>query len=48
MQTIEFTVGFDQLSFLDEKMERVVEPGKFELMLGGSSADLQVVELEVE
>jgi Fibronectin type III-like domain len=47
-QTVEFLVGFDQLSFLNEKMEKVVEPGEFELMVGGSSADVQAVKLEVK
>ena len=46
-RTVEFKVGFEQLSFLNEVMKRVVEPGVFELMLGGSSADVQSVELEV-
>jgi beta-glucosidase len=47
-QTVEFSVGFDQLSFLNEKMERLVEPGEFELMVGGSSVDVQAVRLVVE
>ena len=46
-QTVEFEVGFDQLSFLNEKMERVVEPGMFEIMVGGNSVDLKVAKLEV-
>ena len=39
-RTVEFTVGFDQLSFLDLDMHRVVEPGTFKIMVGGNSVDL--------
>jgi len=46
-QTIEFEITPDQLSFLDEHLERIVEPGRFDLMIGSSSAQLQTVELEV-
>ncbi|MGB8212046.1 MAG: glycoside hydrolase family 3 N-terminal domain-containing protein [Anaerolineales bacterium] len=46
-QVVEFTLSAEALSFLDEKMERVVEPGTFEIMVGTSSAELQTVLLEV-
>jgi beta-glucosidase len=39
-KTVEFTLGFDQLSFLDLDMHRVVEPGTFKVMVGGNSVDL--------
>ncbi len=39
-RTVEFTLGFDQLSFLDRDMHRVVEPGTFKIMVGGNSVDL--------
>ena len=39
-KTVEFTLGFDQLSFLDIDMHRVVEPGTFKVMVGGNSVDL--------
>ena len=39
-RTVEFTLGFDQLSFLDLDMHRVVEPGTFKIMVGGNSVDL--------
>jgi beta-glucosidase len=39
-KTVEFTLGFDQLSFLDVDMHRVVEPGTFKIMVGGNSVDL--------
>jgi beta-glucosidase len=36
-RTVTFSVGREQLQFLDESMQKVVEPGQFELMVGGSS-----------
>jgi beta-glucosidase len=39
-KTVEFSLGFDQLSFLDRDMHRVVEPGTFKIMVGGNSVDL--------
>jgi beta-glucosidase len=45
------TVGFDlgpaALQMIDRDMETVVEPGEFEVMVGGSSADVESVVLEV-
>jgi beta-glucosidase len=46
-QTIEFEITPDQLSFLDRHMERRVEPGWFDLMIGSSSAPVQIKQLEV-
>jgi beta-glucosidase len=46
-RAMEFTVGPEQLSFLNEKMERVVEPGMFEIMVGTNSVEVQTVQLEV-
>jgi beta-glucosidase len=46
-QMVEFTLGSGQLSFLNENMEKVVEPGVFEVMVGGSSAEVKTVLLEV-
>lgn len=40
MKTVEFTLGFDQLSFLNREMRPVVEPGTFKIMVGGNSVDL--------
>jgi beta-glucosidase len=37
-KTVDFPLGFDELSFLDRKMQRVVEPGTFTIMVGGNSA----------
>ncbi|MGA2490347.1 MAG: glycoside hydrolase family 3 N-terminal domain-containing protein [Anaerolineales bacterium] len=47
-RVVEFNVGFEQLSFLNEKMERVVEPGMFEIMVGTSSVEVQTGRLEVK
>lgn len=44
---VEFVVGPAQLSFLNETMQRIVEPGTFEIMVGGSSVDVQTVQLDV-
>jgi beta-glucosidase len=39
-KTVEFTLGQDELSYLNRDMKRVVEPGTFEVMAGGNSVDL--------
>ena len=44
---IVFPLGFDELSFYDVKMKRVVEPGRFEVMVGGSSDNVTRVNLDV-
>jgi beta-glucosidase len=41
-KTVAFTLGFDELSFLDRNLERVVEPGTFRVMLGGSCQDIRL------
>jgi beta-glucosidase len=46
-QRIEMPVGPRELSFFDETMRRVVQPGAFEIMIGGSSADVQKTRLDV-
>jgi len=46
-KTVEFTLGPGELSFLDRDLRRVVEPGTFTIMVGGSSADLQETKLSV-
>jgi beta-glucosidase len=46
-KTVPFEIGKAQLQFLDESMEWVVEPGIFELMVGGSSQSLEKISLEV-
>jgi len=44
---LSFTIGKDQLQFLDEAMKLTVEPGQFELMVGGSSKTVTSIILEV-
>jgi beta-glucosidase len=46
-QTVEFTLGPDELSFLNRDMHRVVEPGAFTVMIGGNSVDLTTTKLNV-
>jgi len=46
-RTVEFTLGSDDLSFLNRDMHRVVEPGIFEIMVGGSSKELVKANLNV-
>jgi beta-glucosidase len=47
-QTISFDIDHAILSFYNDKMEKVVEPGEFELMIGRSSVDYQSVIFAVE
>ena len=49
-QTVEMEVTPESLAFYDIRMEYVVEPGEFEIMVGTSSrdSDLQKVVLRVE
>ncbi|HEY4011860.1 MAG TPA: glycoside hydrolase family 3 N-terminal domain-containing protein [Polyangiaceae bacterium] len=44
---VEMTLGPAELSMFDVHNQRVVEPGEFEVMVGGSSADVQKTKLEV-
>jgi beta-glucosidase len=46
-KTVEFTLGPDELSYLNRDMRRVVEPGTFTLMVGGNSVDLIETKLTV-
>jgi beta-glucosidase len=46
-KTVEFTVTPETLSILDVDMERVVEPGDYELMVGPSSDKTSTVKLTV-
>jgi beta-glucosidase len=45
--TVEFTLGPAELSFLNRDMHRVVEPGTFDIMVGGNSVDLNHAKLTV-
>ena len=46
-KTVVFPLGFDELSFLNRDMHRVVEPGTFKIMVGGNSIDLIETNLTV-
>jgi beta-glucosidase len=41
-KTIEFTIDKEKLSFYNNKLEWVAEPGDFEVMIGTSSADIKI------
>ncbi len=44
---ISFKITPDMLSFLDIEMKKVVEPGKFKVMIGGNSEDVISISFEV-
>ena len=46
--TVTFPVGREQLQFLNESMQKIVEPGQFELLVGGSSQTVEKIILTVE
>ena len=47
-RTVSFEVGPEHLSYHGPDMKRVVEPGQFQLMVGGNSVQLQSVTLVVD
>jgi beta-glucosidase len=46
-KTVTLSLGFNELSFLNRDMKRVVEPGTFTIMVGGNSVDLIEAKLDV-
>ena len=46
-KTVSFTITPDKLAFYDLNMERMVEPGAFDIMVGTSSVKYQTAKLEV-
>jgi beta-glucosidase len=46
-KTVEFVITPDKLSFFDLNMNRIVEPGWFDIMVGPSSVKYQTAKLEV-
>ena len=46
-KTVTFTVTPAKLQFYNREMKRVVEPGTFQIMVGGNSRDLISQTLEV-
>jgi beta-glucosidase len=47
-KTVEFSLGPEELCFLNRDMHRVVEPGAFTIMVGGNSVDLISTKLDVK
>ncbi|MGZ4790044.1 MAG: glycoside hydrolase family 3 N-terminal domain-containing protein [Terriglobales bacterium] len=46
-KTVKLPLGFEELSFLNKDMHRVVEPGIFDIMVGGNSNQLIQTKLNV-
>jgi beta-glucosidase len=46
-KSVTFKITPQKLQFYNREMKRVVEPGKFQIMVGGNSVDLINAELEV-
>jgi beta-glucosidase len=46
-RTVAFKVTPDMLSFLDKNLKKIVEPGVFNVMIGGNSVDLISTSIEV-
>jgi beta-glucosidase len=46
-RTVTFALGPDDLSLIDRRMQRVVEPGRFEIMVGTNSERLITASLDV-
>jgi len=47
-RTVSFAIRGDLLAYHGPDMKRVVEPGVFQIMVGGNSADLQLIALTVD
>ena len=46
-RTVTFALGPAELSLIDRRMQRVVEPGRFDVMVGTSSTTLTTATLDV-
>jgi beta-glucosidase len=46
-RTVTFELGLEQLSYHGPEMKRVVEPGRYQVMVGGSSGEVKSVGLDV-
>ena len=46
-RTVEFELGPQSFRFWDARMQRVVEPGEFDILVGNSSADLRSTTLTI-
>jgi beta-glucosidase len=40
-KTVQFRLGKEQLAFYNNKLELVVEPGEFDIMIGASARDIR-------
>ncbi len=47
-KTVQFSITPDKLSFLNEDMKRVVEPGTFSILVGPSSRTDQLLTVKLE
>ena len=47
-KTVTFTIGADQLSFYNDDMKKVVEPGEFDIMVGYNRRDVKKDSLKVK
>ena len=47
-KTVQFPITPDKLSFLNEDMNRVVEPGTFSIMVGPSSRSERLLTVKLE
>ena len=45
--SVRFTLGPDELSLIDRRMQRVVEPGRFDVMVGTSANTTLAATLDV-
>jgi beta-glucosidase len=45
---VELSLEYEKLSFVNSDLKRVVEPGIFEVMVGGSSEDKNLLKTEIE
>jgi len=48
IKTVKFKIDKSKLAFWDINMNYIVEPGDFDIMIGSSSVDLQIINLIVE
>ena len=46
-KTVTFVLGPAELSLIDRRMQRVVEPGRFDIMVGTNSTTLTTATLDV-
>jgi beta-glucosidase len=47
-KTVEFIIDNSKLSFFNKDLKRIVEPGDFDIKVGGNSIDLKTVKLTLE